>query len=161
MMIILFLKCSKPNGIQLHIYRQGFHELSPSTKIIKIFNFEVYSDLRCPKWYLQLQQILEYNCDSLRHIWRKNVSHLGVFSFTNPPIFRLMYSTYLRVNRLRSARTTSCRGGFVKMQKPIRPYLGCMLMVCTVCESCETALQCILQTLLRFHRLYNKISNWY
>ena len=39
------------------------------------------------------------------------------------------------------------------------PYLGCMVMVCAICESCETALQRILQTLLRFHRLYNKISN--
>ena len=34
-----------------------------------------------------------------------------------------------------------------------------MVKVCAVCESCETALQRILRTLLRFHRLYNKISN--
>ena len=88
----------------------------------------------------------------------KKVSHMGFFGLTNPTIFQLMYSTYLRVNRLRSARTTlSCRVGLVKTQKPV-PYLGCMVMVCAICESCETA-QHILQTLLRFHRLYNKISN--
>ena len=36
------------------------------------------------------------------------------------------------------------------------PYFGCMVMVCAVCESCETALQRILRTLLRFHWLYTK-----
>ena len=30
------------------INRRGFRKLSPSTKIIKIFDFEFYSDLRCP-----------------------------------------------------------------------------------------------------------------
>ena len=56
----------------------------------------------------------------------KNVSHKGGFGFTNPTIFWLMYSTYLRVNIL-----WSC--------------MGCMVMVCAVCESCETALQRIFE----------------
>ena len=38
--------------------------------------------------------------------------------------------------------TLSCRVGFVKTQKPLlyTPYSGCMVMVCAVCESCETPL---------------------
>ena len=91
----------------------------------------------------------------------KNVSHMAVFGFTNPPIFWLMYSTYLCVNRLRNERTLSCRGGFVKTKKPIRAtWAAWYAHFVKAVKAVKPRLQCISRT-IRFHRLiiYKKILN--